>query len=87
MDVNDVVFSNEINQNFGTSDLPLAAVLSLYFPIESVNRSNPHRIEFEFENNPRLQNILQEYLQSRLRVEPKQYFYQLKTLKARIHGE
>jgi hypothetical protein len=73
------------SEYFRTSDLPLITVLSIQFPIVLVDRSNPKRIEFCFKNSQKLQLILQNYLESKLLIEPKTFFYQIKEIRAQIH--
>ncbi len=70
------------------SDLGLTTVLSLYFPIVSINRSpNSHKAFFSFEQTKELNNLIQSYWRGELRIEPKTYFDQLRTIKARLYSE
>lgn len=72
---------------YWTSDLAVAATISLFLPIEAVNRQNPRRTEFVFERCDKLDEILECYWRGELSIEPKQYFNQLKNLKSRLYGQ
>lgn len=74
-------------QYFKTSDLALAATLSLFIPIESIDRSDSSRVEFQFLTNKTTEKLINQYWKGELTVEPKQFFNQLRTLKARIYDK
>ena len=70
------------------ADLGLTVVLSLYFPIVSINRQpNSHKAYFSFEQTKELTDLIQTYWRGELRIEPKTYFDQLRTIKARLYSE
>ena len=70
------------------ADLGLTVVLSLYFPIISINRqANSKKAYFSFEQTKELSNLIQTYWRGELRIEPKTYFDQLRTIKARLYSE
>jgi hypothetical protein len=72
--------------SFRTSDLPLAGALCvLGFMVEEVEKVNPKRSVFIFDNSKELEKAVNDYWAGRLTVEPQKYFYQLKNLKARIY--
>lgn len=71
---------------YRVSDLGLACVLSLYFPIISVDKSNPRKIFFNFNKSKDLDLIIEKYWSGGLKVEPKHYFSNLKILKTRIYS-
>jgi len=75
------------NDYFKISDLAMAAAISLFMPIEAINRQNPQRVEFVFERSRRLEKILRIYWRNEMKVEPKEYFSQLKNLKSRLYGQ
>jgi hypothetical protein len=76
------------NENFNTSDLALAAALvESGHKIERLERSNPRRISFIFENSIALSAVVNEYWYDQLSVNPRSYFDTLKHLKARIYSE
>jgi len=76
-----------VNDYFKISDLAMAAAISLNVPIEAINRLNPQRVEFIFERNRQLEKLLRAYWRNEMRVEPKEYFNQLKILKSRLYGQ
>lgn len=76
-----------INDYYSTSDLALAAVLSLWFPIEVIDRTNPHKATFLFKRDPSLDEIVESFWKRELKIEPVAYFSQLKIVKSRLYGE
>ncbi|OGZ65193.1 MAG: hypothetical protein A3C50_02970 [Candidatus Staskawiczbacteria bacterium RIFCSPHIGHO2_02_FULL_43_16] len=75
------------NSIYQTSDLPLATVISLSFSIKSVDRENPRKAQFIFERNSKLDALIEDYWNGNLKVEPQQFFNQLRIVKARLYGE
>jgi len=73
-------------QLYATSDFPLVASLSLFVPIIRLDASNAGRVEFYFEQTEQLTALMNDYWNGTLRVEPKQFFNQIKTIKSRIYG-
>ena len=81
---------NEIQAHerlYNTSDLALATVISLSYPIEEVDRQNPRRSQFLFRRNADLDRLVDSYWRGELQVEPQQFFNQLRVVKARLYGE
>lgn len=76
-----------VNDYFSTPDLGLAAVLSLWFPIEAIDRTNPHKATFLFKRDPNLDEIVESFWRRKLKIEPVAYFSQLKIVKSRLYGE
>ena len=74
------------HENYQTSDLCLATTLSLYLPIENVDKSNTKRVVFTFGNSPKITEIIDSYWDNKLRVDPQQFFNQIKLIKSRIYG-
>jgi len=70
---------------YSTNNLFLAATISLYFPIESINYINPRQAEFEFLHSPELTNLINAYWKGDLRLEPKLLLSQLKVVKSRLY--
>lgn len=72
---------------FETHDLALVAALVEYgeSPIK-LDRSNPRRVIFIFENDEKLQSTVSDYWLNHLKVNPKTYFDSLKHLKTRIYS-
>jgi hypothetical protein len=74
-------------QNFySTSDMALAAVISLYCPIEEVDRSDPRKAQFLFRQSDDLDRLVGGYWRGQLQIEPQQFFNQLRIIKARLYG-
>lgn len=71
---------------FVSSDLAIVAVISLYYPIIEVDKTNPHKAQFVFERNPKLNSLLDRYWKQELLIEPRAYFDQLKAIKARLYA-
>lgn len=71
---------------FETSDLALATVISLYLPIIDIDKQNPRKAIFVLNLNKDLTELVRKYWNKELRIEPRQYFDQLKALKARLYG-
>jgi hypothetical protein len=77
--------SNEKNL-LTCTDLALAATISLFYPLESIDKQNPHKAQFIFTRNAHLNKIIESYWRGELKVEPKQYFNALRTIKAQLYG-
>lgn len=76
-----------INDYYKTSDLALACFLSITYPIEEIDRSNPKRAEFVFNNTEAINKLVELYWQRKAKIEPQAFFNQLKIVKARLYGE
>lgn len=70
---------------FSTPDLGLAAAVSLFYPIKSIDRANPKKIYFLFQKSDVLDSIIERYWQGRLKHDIKSYFNNLKMLKNLIY--
>lgn len=70
---------------YRTSDMALATTLSLFYPIENIDRSNPNRVSFLFKLDSQLNSFLKKYWQRKIKVDPQQYFQQLKIIKSRLY--
>ncbi len=75
------------NDYYSTSDLGLATTISLWFPVDSIDRQNPRKATFIFKQNVKLNELLESYWKRELKVEPQAYFNQLKAIKARLYSE
>lgn len=74
------------NGSYKTSDLALTAVLSLFYPIESVDSTDPRRTCFVFRSSKELDELIESYWNGNLKIEPQRYFTQLKNIKTRIYA-
>lgn len=70
-----------------TSDLALVTTLSLKFPIEDIDRSNPRKAVFVFRRSPALEELVDSYFTNQLKVSPQVFFNQLRDVKARLYAE
>lgn len=69
-----------------TSDIALAAGISLWYPLEAVDwTENPHKAKFLFKRDERLDQLVASYWHGELQVNPQAYFNALKMLKARLY--
>lgn len=77
---------NQHNRDFRTADLALTAALCVSgFVVGEIDKVSPQRSVFVFEDGEELREAVNQYWRKELRVEPQDYFNQLKTLKARIY--
>lgn len=72
---------------YQTADLSLATTLSLFFPIENLDRDNPRKTSFIFKRSQKLDALIANYWKGRITVEPQTYFNQLRVIKSRLYGE
>jgi len=75
------------NEYYESSDLALVTTLSLFYPIETIDRQNPHKALFLFKRNAELDQLIETYWKGELKVNPATYFQQLKIIKARLYEE
>jgi hypothetical protein len=75
----------KMNNTFKTKDLSLATTINLYKPIEAIDCSDELRIEFIFERDDSLDELVQRYWRYQMMVEPQAYFQKLRQLKTRIY--
>jgi|WetSurMetagenome_2_1015567.scaffolds.fasta_scaffold67445_3 hypothetical protein len=78
---------NISNEFYTTADFNLAVTLSLSFPIDSIDRHDPHRVIFYFKRSDELDQHLESYWRHELRVEPQWFSGQQKAVKTRIYQE
>lgn len=74
------------NDLYFTSDLSLCTTLSLYLPIEDIDRSNPRKALFIFRKTPELEKLIDQYFRNEIKVSPQVYFNQLRVIKARLYA-
>lgn len=82
-----ITMNQRLNDNYyQTSDLSLATTISLFCPIEDIDRSNPRKALFIFQNNKQLQKLVDKYYRDEIKVSPQVYFNQLRVVKARLYA-
>ena len=74
------------DEYYKTSDLALTTILSLSFPLIGISPQSNNKSLFIFENSKNLEKLIEEYWSGTLKVEPKVYFNQLKTIKTRLYS-
>ena len=79
--------SKNNNKYYQTADLGLAAAISIFYPVDAVDRQNPRRALFIFKRDDELDMFIENFWKQELKVEPQAYFYQLKNLKTRIYSQ
>lgn len=77
---------NDKQNLFVSSDLALATVVSLFFPIVVIDKQDPRKAIFIFTRSKNLSELVDKYWKKELLIEPRQYFDQLKSLKARLYA-
>lgn len=74
-----------MNDYYYTNDLGLAAAISLFYPLESIDKTNPQRAQFVFKREPQLDELIQSYWQGELKANLQAYWNQLKITKSRLY--
>ena len=59
---------------YETTDLALAATLSLFFTLGHVVKESPKKSQFLFLRTPSLENVIEQYYRKELSVEPRAFF-------------
>ena len=73
---------------YKTTDLALATAISLFYPIEAIDRQNPRKAQFVFfRREDGFDELIESYWKGELKVSPQTYFNQLRIVKARLYGE
>ena len=80
--------NQQLDQNYyQTSDLSLATTLSLFAPIEEIDRSsNPRKAVFIFRKTSELEKLIDQYFRNEIKISPQTYFNQLRVVKARLYA-
>ena len=79
--------NQSLNDYYSTPDLALATAVSLWYPIESIDRTHPSKALFQFKRDENLNQLVETFWKQELRIEPQAYFNQLKVIKSRLYGE
>lgn len=75
-----------ISELYSTTDLTTAVTLSLFFPIDVIDKTNPNRASFVFRRNvDGFDQLLEQYWRRQLTVEPQMFSAQLKAIKTRLY--
>jgi len=75
------------NDYYSTTDLALATAISLFIPIEAIEKpSNSYKAQFLFSKSKKLDQLVEAVWKNELKVSPLAYFSQLKNIKARLYA-
>ncbi len=77
---------NKSASKFVSSDLSLVTAISLFYPFEAIDRGNPRKAQFIFIRNSQLDELVEKYWKKELRIEPRQFFDQLKAIKTQLYS-
>lgn len=72
---------------YQTSDIALATIISLSFPLVRITPQSNNKSLFVFNRSKKLERLIEEYWSGNLKIEPKAYFAQLKNIKTRLYSE
>ena len=75
-----------VQQFYKTADLGLVTTLSLFFPVKTIDRSNPRKVLFVFDQTKELNDFVNKYWRSEIVVEPQTFTNQIKNIKTRIYS-
>jgi len=78
---------HKLSDYYTTSDLGLASAISLFYPLELIDKTFPSKAKFMFRRNDGLDEVVQAYWKRELQVDPLSYFNQLKAVKVRLYEE
>lgn len=70
---------------YSSADLGLSTVISLFYPIDFIDKSNPQKAVFNFKREPGLDDLVANYWARRLQIEPQSLLNQLKAIKTRLY--
>jgi len=71
---------------YKTTDLSLCAVISLFKPIENIEKSNGiKKSTFVFILDQEIENIVDQYWRGEIRIDPRRYFEALRAIKVRLY--
>jgi len=79
---------DENEDYYSTSDLALATAISLFINIDHIDKANVKKVKFFFprkNDKVDIEDLIDKYWKKQLRVEPSQYFYQIRTIKNLIY--
>jgi hypothetical protein len=69
---------------YRTSDLALAAAISLWYPLDAIDHRADGQVVFVFRRATHLDSLLERYWRGTLRVEPQAYCEQVHVLQHRV---
>lgn len=72
---------------YRTADLALAAAISIFVPLEAVDKTDSRRAYFIFPQSEELDELVAAFWRKELKVEPQAYFDQLRAIKTRLYAQ
>ncbi len=72
---------------YSTSGLALAAAISLFHSLKSIDKDNPKKVLFIFQKDSNLDKLIEKYYAGELGIEAQSYFNSLRILKNRIYSD
>lgn len=75
----------KVTDYYKTSDLGLAALLSLYYPIDAIDKADSQKVQFLFKRGEQLDKLVEAYWRQETKVETQAYFNQLRFIKSRLY--
>lgn len=72
------------NMFYQTGNLALAVAVSLYYPLEAVDRDDPYEVQFVFRHSPQFDELVEQFYGGELLVEPQAYVNQLRLLQPEV---
>lgn len=76
-----------MNKYYSSNDLALASFLSLHFPIEALDKTNPDKTFFLFLRSEELEKLIEAYWKRKVQVNPQDYFSAIKNVKSRLYQD
>ena len=81
-----MLMDNEHLQSvYKCSDFALVVTLSLWLPIEGIDRTDPRRAYFLFQQTQALLDLVSAYHHREVRVDPLAFYQASKNIKARLY--
>lgn len=75
----------EVADYYKTSDLGLAALISLHYPIDSIDKADSQKVQFLFKRDEQLDKLVEAYWRQETKAETQAYFNQLRFIKSRLY--
>ena len=75
------------NDFYQTADLALAAAISIFVPLEAIDKTDSRRAYFIFSQSEELEELVSAFWRKELKVEPQAYFDQLRAIKTRLYAQ
>lgn len=74
-----------MDKYYSSNDLALVSFLSLYFPIEAIDKTDSSKATFLFDRSAELENLIEAYWKRKVQVNPQDYFNAIKNTKSRLY--